>query len=68
MKTVSGKKICKLLENKGWELKKISGSHHIYCKTGKKEKLSVPVHGNADLKIGLLKFLMKIADIDAEEL
>jgi len=28
----------------------------------------VPVHGNAPLKSGLLRHLMKVADIDADEL
>jgi predicted RNA binding protein YcfA (HicA-like mRNA interferase family) len=32
MKTISGKEFCKLLEKKGWVLKRINGSHHIYTK------------------------------------
>ncbi|ALB41526.1 MULTISPECIES: type II toxin-antitoxin system HicA family toxin [Nostocales] len=32
MKSISGKKLCKIVENKGWILKKITGSHHIYEK------------------------------------
>ena len=31
-------------------------------------RISLPVHGNKDLKLGLLKSLMKIADIDENEL
>jgi len=34
MKTISGKELCKLLEQNQWELKRINGSHHIYCKEG----------------------------------
>ncbi len=68
MKSVSGKEFCKLLERKGWTLKKVSGSHHIYMKEGHSERISVPVHGNHDLKIGLLRYLMKIADISENEL
>ncbi len=30
MKQVSGKSFCQLLEQQGWELKRINGSHHIY--------------------------------------
>jgi hypothetical protein len=33
MKSISGKKLCKIVEKKGWILKKITGSHHIYEKT-----------------------------------
>ncbi len=29
MKSISGKKMCGLLEKSGWELKKIHGSHHV---------------------------------------
>lgn len=68
MKSISGKAFCKLLERKGWVLKKISGSHHIYMKTGYLERISVPVHGNHDLKIGLLRHHMKIANISENEL
>ena len=68
MKQVSGKDFAKLLSQKGWELKKIHGSHHVYTKAGRKERISLPIHGNKPLKIGLLKHLMKIADIAEEEI
>jgi predicted RNA binding protein YcfA (HicA-like mRNA interferase family) len=68
MKQVSGKEFCRLLERHGWELKRINGSHHIYAKEGRIERLSVPVHGNTPLKIGLLKALMKAAGIDENDL
>ncbi|WP_258169634.1 type II toxin-antitoxin system HicA family toxin [Nostoc sp. 'Peltigera membranacea cyanobiont' N6] len=32
MKAVSGKALCKILELQGWELKRITGSHHIFAK------------------------------------
>jgi predicted RNA binding protein YcfA (HicA-like mRNA interferase family) len=68
MKSVSGKEFCKLLEKKGWQLARINGSHHIYTKAGTVFRISVPVHKNDNLKIGLLKSLMKIAEITDEEL
>lgn len=68
MKSISGKHLCKILEKKGWELKKIHGSHHVYMKSGRKERISVPVHGNKDLKIGMLKAIMKIAEIQEDEI
>jgi predicted RNA binding protein YcfA (HicA-like mRNA interferase family) len=68
MKSVSGKKLCKIIETKGWVLKKITGSHHIYEKTGADKILSVPVHRNKDLKIGTLKALMKIAELTENDL
>ena len=68
MKTISGKMICKILEDKGWRLARITGSHHIYLTEGRSVRITVPVHGNQDVKTGLQKFIMKLADITEEEL
>jgi len=68
MKSITGSELCKILEKKGWQLKNIKGSHHVYMKSGRRERISVPVHGNKDLKIGLLKAVMKIAEINEDEL
>ena len=68
MKQVSGKEFLRLLKKKGWELRRISGSHHIFCKAGRIERISVPVHGNKPLKIGMLRHLMKIAELGEEDL
>jgi predicted RNA binding protein YcfA (HicA-like mRNA interferase family) len=58
---------CQLLEAKGWKLKRINGSHHIYhiyAKLGITARISAPVHGNKPLKPGLQKHLMKLGEID----
>lgn len=68
MKAISGKRFCKLLEDKGWSLKRINGSHHIFSKIGNNMRISVPVHGNKPLKLGLQKHLMKTAEINEHEL
>jgi predicted RNA binding protein YcfA (HicA-like mRNA interferase family) len=68
MKSISGKRLCRIVERKGWTLKKITGSHHIYQKLGVDKILSIPVHKNEDLKIGTLKALMKLAELTEEDL
>ena len=68
MKAVSGKRFCQLLEESGWRLMRIRGSHHIYAKAGTAIRISVPVHGNVSLKIGLQRQIMKLADINETEL
>ncbi len=68
MKSVPGKEFARLLERKGWELKRIKGSHHVYVKYGNPARISVPIHGNQPLKIGLLRHLMKLAEIKEDEL
>ena len=68
MKAISGQRLCRLLEEKDWEFKRINGSHHIYAKTEITARISVPVHGNKPLKLGLQRHLMKVAEIDEIEL
>ena len=63
MKPISGKKFAKLLERHGWKLLRINGSHHIYGKPGSDARLSVPIHKNQNLKLGLQAHLMKMAGL-----
>ncbi len=63
MKPITGKELAKLLEQNGWILSRINGSHHIYTNENRIERISIPIHGNKELKIGLLKHILKIADI-----
>ena len=46
MKEVSGRELVRLLEKDGWMLARIRGSHHVYTKEGRIERISVPIHGN----------------------
>ena len=66
MKALSGKEFTKLLEKNDWKLLRVHGSHHIYGKAGSTVRISVPIHGNQALKIGLQKHLLKLAEITLE--
>lgn len=68
MKAVTGKSMAKLAEAKGWNLARINGSHHIYTKEGRLERVVIPIHGSKTLKIGLQRSLMKIIPVTEEEL
>ena len=68
MKSVSGKQLAKVVERRGWELLRVHGSHHIYAKEGSVVRLSIPIHGNAPLKVGLLRHLMKMAELSEADL
>jgi predicted RNA binding protein YcfA (HicA-like mRNA interferase family) len=68
MKPISGKQLCKLVEKKGWVLRRITGSHHIYETSNVEQILSIPVHRNQDLKVGTLRALMKLAQLSEEDL
>jgi len=63
MKSFSGKELAKILEQQGWALLRIHGSHHIYGKSESVVRLSLPIHGNKPLKRGLLRHLLKLADL-----
>jgi predicted RNA binding protein YcfA (HicA-like mRNA interferase family) len=68
MKSVTGREFARLIERRGWILLRVSGSHHIYGKSGNVVRLSVPIHGNKPLKTGLLRHLTKLADLSDEDL
>ena len=68
MKAISGKEFAKALERNGWVLLRIQSSHYIYGKQGSNVRLSIPVHGNQTMKTGLLKHMMKLANLSEDEL
>ena len=68
MRSISGKDLARILERNGWTLRRVHGSHHIYGKPDTPVRLSVPVHGNSALKVGLLKHLVKRAGLTEADL
>lgn len=53
------KSIEKKLTSNGWQLVRISGSHHQYKKAGVSTLATIPNHGKKDIPIGVLKSLGK---------
>ena len=68
MKQVSGKRLARIVAQRGWHLSRIRGSHHIFTMPGRRERLVIPVHGNQPLKAGLLHELLKLAGIEESDL
>ncbi len=66
MKAFTGREFCRLLELHGWQLHRVSGSHHVYKHTALRLVVSVPVHRGRTLKRGLQHALLKAARIDAD--
>ncbi len=60
--------MCALIKRKGWTLTRVTGSHHIFTKAGSNLRITVPVHGNRDLKSGLQRAIMKHSGISENEL
>lgn len=59
---MTGKQLKKLLEANGWNLDRISGSHHIMIQDGRRS-IPIPIHGTTDLPKGLLSAILKQAGI-----
>ena len=68
MKSVSGRELARVLERRGWTLMRVRGSHHFYGKPDSNVRLSIPIHANASLKIGLLNHLLKSAGLSEDDL
>jgi predicted RNA binding protein YcfA (HicA-like mRNA interferase family) len=68
MKALSGREFARLVERRGWQLLRVAGSHHIYGKPGSVVRLSIPIHRNRPLKLGLLRHLAKLAEISDQEM
>lgn len=68
MRSISGRELARIAEQHGWVLLRINGSHHIYGKADSVVRLSIPIHGNKPLKAGLLRHLVKLAELSEQEL
>ena len=68
MKTISGKRMCRILEQRGWTLARINGAHHVYRHAASGRRTVVPVHGNQDLKPGTQRSIMRDAELTEGDL
>jgi predicted RNA binding protein YcfA (HicA-like mRNA interferase family) len=68
VKPVSGRRMCRVLGEKGWVLVRTRGSHHAFQKPGEPSIIIVPVHGNKDLKPGTQHDIMKAAGLQEGDL
>jgi predicted RNA binding protein YcfA (HicA-like mRNA interferase family) len=64
LKAITGPEMCRLVETNGWLLQRIKGSHHIYSKPGERKIISIPVHGNRNLKPGLANRIARDAGVE----
>lgn len=63
----SPKEIIKVLEESGWYLDRVKGSHHIYKNDELKKTVPIPMHSNKDLGKGLFFKILKQCGIDKDE-
>ncbi len=60
--------MCRILEQHGWNLIRIKGSHHAFQKAGSAATIIVPMHGSKDLKSGTQRAIMKDAGLTGDDL
>jgi predicted RNA binding protein YcfA (HicA-like mRNA interferase family) len=60
--TMNSKQLIKRLEEDGWSLRGVKGSHHIFIHPSKPGHISVP-HPKQELGVGLLHKLLKQAGL-----
>ena len=61
--TLKSADLIRELELTGWTLRRTVGSHHIFGKPGEWKIISVPVHGNQNIKPGLANRVARDAGI-----
>jgi len=59
---MNSKEIIKQLEDDGWQLRSVRGSHHVFNHPTKQGHITVP-HPKRDLGVGLVHKLLKQAGL-----
>ena len=63
MKFVSGKRMYRVIENRGWTLARINGSHDIDRHSAMERRTMLPVHANEGLKPSTHRRIMRDAGL-----
>jgi len=64
----TGKDIVRALERAGFIIDRVVGSHHVMAHpSDPKRTVSVPVHGNRDLKRGTLRAIIRQSGFSVDE-
>jgi len=65
--SITGKEMIKALDQKGFKVVRIKGSHH-RLEHGDGRKTTVPVHGKETLGPGLISKILRDVDLSREDL
>lgn len=64
----TGREIVAALQRGGFRLSHVRGSHHYLRREGAPGLVVVPVHGARDLPLGVLRSILRQAEMNADEL
>ena len=59
---MTGRQLIKIMKRTGWILDRVSGSHHVMIKEGRRS-IPMPAHGQRDLPKGLVSAILRQAGI-----
>ena len=66
---LSGKRVVQALTKAGFYVERVVGSHHILASRGDLlRSVSVPVHGNRELKRGTLRSILRQTGLSSDQL
>jgi predicted RNA binding protein YcfA (HicA-like mRNA interferase family) len=67
--SISGERVVAALTRAGFVVERVAGSHHIMEFPGQPSRtVTVPVHGNRDLKPGTLRSIIRQSGLTVDEL
>lgn len=67
LRPVPGKKVVKALEQRGWYVKRVRGSHHVMRHPTIPDAVPVPVHAGQAVPVGTLVNVLRTAGISRDE-
>jgi len=65
---LSPKNLILILEKSGFHFRRARGSHHLYFNPKTNKTVTVPIHGNRDLKKGTFFAILKQVGIDKTDI
>jgi predicted RNA binding protein YcfA (HicA-like mRNA interferase family) len=66
LKVLSGKEVCKILEQNGFQMVRQKGSHIIMQKRVGETTFTVPVPNHSEIKIGTLQSIIRQSKLNRE--
>ncbi len=64
---MNAREVIAILETAGWYVDHVTGSHHIMRHPDKTGRVPVPYHGNRDIKIAVLRSIIRQAGMTVAE-
>lgn len=64
---LKAREVIRILERAGYQVDRVTGSHYIMRHPERRGRIPVPFHGRRDIKIGVLRSIIKESGLSEEE-